>query len=395
MSIRTGDPEMAREINRSLILAFLRSIDTTHRAEIAKNLNLTKTTVTTIINNLIDEGLVKELGEGESQKIGGRKPVLITLDISNNFIIGIDIGKTNTVVAIGNLKGEIIKLIRKSTVKSPSVTNVIKQISNLVHKLIIKESKIDRKKIIGAGVSAAGIVEGSKGLIKLSPDFNWNNVSLENLLSSELNCPVIIDNCTRVMTLGEKWYGNAKKARNAFFVNIGYGIGSAVIIDGKIYNNHSEFGHLYVTGKEIKCYCGKYGCLEAVASGNAIERSANKILNKTGKGWITAKDVAEMAKNGDSLANRIFLEAGKYIGRSISSVANFLNPNKIIIGGGVSLAGNLLLNPIIEEFEKQTMEIIKSNIKIELSSLGMNAGVLGAIALGLNHFIFKPEADSN
>ncbi len=165
MAIRTGDPEMAREINRSLILGFLRNIETTHRAEIAKKLNLTKATVTVIINNLINEGLVKELGEGESQKTGGRKPVLITLNKSNSYIIGIDIGKTNTVVAISNLKGDIIKLIRKPTVKNSSVTNVIKQISNLVNKLI-KESKIDRKKVKGVGVSVAGIVERNRGFIK-------------------------------------------------------------------------------------------------------------------------------------------------------------------------------------------------------------------------------------
>jgi len=394
MAIRTGDPEMAREINRSLVLGLLRNVNSTHRAKIAKELNLTKATVSTIVNNLIDEGLVKELGEGESQKAGGRKPVLITLNKSSSYIIGIDIGKTNAVVAIGNLKGDIIKLIRRPTVKNSSVTNVIKQISNLTNKLI-KESKIDRKKVKGVGVSVAGVVERDRGFIKLSPDFNWSNILLSDLLSSELNFPVKIDNCTRAMALGEEWYGNAKKSKNAFFINIGYGIGSAIMIDGKIYNNHSEFGHLYVTGKKIRCYCGKYGCLEAVASGNAIERTLNEILNKERKSWITAKDAAEMAKNGDSVANKIFHDAGKYIGRSISAVANFLNPDKIIIGGGVSLSGDLLLTPIKEEFKKQAMEVINNSTKIEISKLGINAGVLGAIALGLNHFIFKPEADSN
>ena len=121
MAIITGDPEIAREINRSLILGFLRNIETTHRAEIAKKLNLTKATVTVIINNLINKGLVKELGEGESQKTGGRRPVLITLNKSNSYIIGIDIGKTNTVVAISNLKG--ISVIGVNTDKPIVITN--------------------------------------------------------------------------------------------------------------------------------------------------------------------------------------------------------------------------------------------------------------------------------
>jgi glucokinase len=316
--------------------------------------------------------------------------VLITLDNLKKFIIGIDIGKTNTVIAIGDLNGKLIKLSRKATVKDPTVSNVIGHISHIL-KNIIEEAETDKERIVGVGVSAAGIVNSKKGVVELSPDFNWKNILLENLLASELNYPVVIDNCTRVMMLGETWYGNAKKVRNAFFVNIGYGIGSAVIKDGKIYNNHSEFGHLYVTNKNVKCYCGKYGCLEAIASGNAIEKIANKTLNTKGKNWLTAKDVAMMARDGNKLANKIFIDAGKYIGRSISSVANFLNPEKIIIGGGVSLAGDLLLNPIIKEFQKQTMEVIKSSTSIEFSKLGMDAGVLGATALGLNHFIFQPE----
>ena len=387
--IRKGDPEMAREINRSLVLNYLRNTKQTHRAEIAKALNLTKVTITTIINQLIDEGLVKELGEGKSQKMGGRRPHLISLNNTNNFIIGFDIGKTNTVVALGDLKGNIIKLVRETTVQDPNVQNVIKHISYLLKK-IIKETKIDSKKISGLGISAAGIVDSSNGIIELSPDFNWKNIHLRDLLISELGFPVIIDNCTRVMVLGERWFGNAMEVKNAFFVNIGYGIGSAVVIDGKIYHNHSEFGHLYVTNKNIKCYCGKYGCLEAVASGNAIEKAANRILNMKGKTWLTARNVADMARKENKLANKIFFDSGKYIGRSIASVANLLNPEKIIIGGGVSLAGEILLDSIIEEFQKQTMEVIKNNTSIELSKLGMDAGASGAIALGLKHFIFKP-----
>ncbi len=387
--MRTGDPEMAREINRSLVLKYLRNTKQTHRAEISKALNLSKVTITTIINQLIDEGLVKELGEGESHKNGGRRPHIISLNDTNNFIIGVDIGKTNTVVALGDLRGNISKILRENTVKDPSVQNVIKHISNLLKK-IIRETKIDSRKISGLGISAAGIVDKNNGIIEFSPDFNWKKIKMRDLLTSKLGFPVIIDNCTRAMVLGERWFGTAKEVKNAFFVNIGYGIGSAIVINGKIYNNHSEFGHLYVTNKNIKCDCGKYGCLEAVASGNAIERDANKILNKKEKAWITVKYVADLAKNGDEMANKIFSNSGKYIGRSIASVANLLNPEKIIIGGGVALAGRILLDPIIEEFQKQTMEVIKNNTNIEISKLGMDAGVLGAIALGLKNYIFKP-----
>ncbi|MBD3309338.1 ROK family protein, partial [candidate division KSB3 bacterium] len=332
-----------------------------------------------------------ELGEGASPKKGGRKPILLSLNPSSKFVIGVDIGYTNMVVAIGNLKGECLAKIRVPTVHDHAVERVVNQVISLIDEMI-REAAIQREKILGLGISVAGTVEQAQGgVIVFSPDFNWRQVAIAEIVEQKTGFTTIADNCTRVMTRGEIWYGHAQHVRNMFYINIGYGIGSAMVVDETIYPNHCECGHAQITTRDVRCYCGKSGCLEAVASGQAIERRANEMFAESDDGWMTPQKLADKAQQGNLTAQHIFAEAGRYIGRMTSLVANLFNPDTIIIGGGVALAGDLLLTPILKEFEENTMEGIKHTTNIEFSALGMDAGVLGAIALALNHFVFKQE----
>ncbi|HEB30720.1 MAG TPA: ROK family transcriptional regulator [Spirochaetes bacterium] len=388
MRVRTGDPEMAREINRALILHLLRRHDSIPRAEIARHLNLSKVTVSTIVSGLLKNGHVVELGEGAALEKGGRRPIMLSLNIFSKYVIGIDIGTTNTVAAVGNLKGTVLKKISVTTTRNHSVENILGQVSHLVDEIII-QSEVDKKRIIGVGLSVAGQIEKDSGLIIFSPHFNWRNVYIAKLVEDKTGFKTIADNCTRAMALGEVWFGNGKNVSNLLFINVGYGIGSALVLDGKIYNHHSEFGHTFITKKKIHCPCGKYGCIEVVASGNAIERQANKLMDTENNEWISVKMAAERAEKGDTVAKKIIYEAGRYLGRGISILANFITPEKIIIGGGVSSAGDLLLKPILSEFNKNTMEVVKAKTQVCISSLGMEAGVYGAIAMALNDMFFN------
>ncbi len=393
MRARAGDPEMAREINRALILDLLRKNDAIPRAQIARLLDLSKVTVSAVVSQLLDDGFVIEVGEGDARKQGGRKPILLSLNPSSTFVVGVDIGTTNTVVAIGNLKGEQLSKTRTSTTRNRSVENIVEQAVHVINETIA-QSNIQREKILGLGLSVAGTVEKIRGTIIFSPDYNWRNVSIADIFEKKTGFSTVLDNCTRAMTRGELWYGHAQDIRNLFYINIGYGVGSAMVVDGKIYEHHSECGHVLITKKKVRCDCGKYGCLEAVASGQAIERLANELLENSHEGWITAKRLTELAEQGNMEANTIFAEAGRYLGRMTSIVANLFNPDKIILGGGVALSGHLMLDTILREFEENTMEGIKNDTKIKLSALGMDAGVLGAIALALDNFVFKQETIS-
>ncbi len=390
MQIRTGDPEMAREINRALTLDLLRKHEALSRTQIARLLDVSKATVSAVTSQLLEKQLVTEVGEGDAPKQGGRKPILLSLDTTSQFVIGVDVGYTNTVVGVGNLKGELLARLTQPTARSHTVEHVLKQVGTLIEETI-SQSNIPREKILGIGISVAGIVEKMQGLITISPDFNWRDVQIVNLLQKQSQFSTVADNCTRAMTLGEIWYGRAKNIRNLFYVNVGYGIGSAFVINGGIYNNHSEFGHIFVTQKDVRCDCGKSGCLEAVSSGHAIERMANDVMGNAQNGWITGKMVADLALQGNAAARNIMHAAGKYLGRSLSVIANCFNPDKIIIGGGVALAERLLLDPVLEEYAARTMEVIAQHTSIELSSLGGDAGIVGAIALALDNFVFKQD----
>jgi len=394
LKLRTGDPELAREINRALILHLLRNYDMIPRAEIARRLHLSKVTVSTIVSDLIESEHVVEVGHGSSLEKGGRRPIMLSLDTSNKYVVGVDLGTTNTVAAVVNLKGELLKKIRIPTSKDHDVDNISGQVSNLINKTI-DASDVGRDKITGVVMAVAGQVEKEKGLIIFSPHFDWHNVQIASLVEEKTGLRAIADNCTRVMTIGEVWYGDARGVSNLIFINVGHGIGSALVIDGKLYNHHSEFGHIFITKKKIRCACGKYGCLEVVASGEAIERQANQLMSGHESTWITAKTAAERARKGDRTARKIYSEAGRYLGRGISVLANSINPEKIIIGGGVALAGDILLKPILKEFYANVMDVIKNRTEVRLSSFEMDAGVKGAVAMALNDYIFDYDIVSS
>jgi glucokinase-like ROK family protein len=393
MRIKAGDPEMARELNRALILHLLRINKSISRVEIARQLQLSKGAISTIMGELLESGFVVEVGEGVADKKGGRRPIMLELNSSKTFVIGVDIGTRNMVTGVGDIKGSVIKMERVPTNRESTVENIIKQVTQQVQK-IIKEAGIKESKLAGIGVSVAGQVNKNLGFIVSNPHFHWRDINFAQMLEEKIGLKTIVNNCTRVMTIGETWFGKGKGIKNFIFITVSYGLGSALVIEGRVYDHHSEFGHIFVTKNRIKCPCGKYGCLEVVASGGAIERQANELIAKKGDDWITAKDTAELARSGDRVAGKIYNETGRYLGRGLSILANSLNPERIIIGGGISLAGELLLNPVKEEFNENTMDVLRNNVEIYLSPLGQDAGMIGAIAMALNDLVFKYDVVS-
>ena len=388
--------EFEKDSNFSLILDMVRKKSPISRVLLAKALHLSKVTVSTIINEMIDDGLIIEIGEGTGGEKGGRKPILLGINASFKYAVGVDIGTTNTVAAVGNLSGEVLAKIQQPTRKDRSFRSVFKQVSHLTDD-IIKAANLERNSILGVGISVPGLVKPDEGVICVSPDLNWENIEINSALGDMIELPVVSDNCTRAMLLAARWHGKAKDARNVFYVNIGYGIGSALMVNNQIYSNHSEFGHIHVSAEQVRCHCGNFGCLEAVASGNAIERAANNGIHtkEENEGWLTAKKLAEQARNGDLRAKSIYDEVGQYLGKAIAIAANMFNPDKIILGGGVSLANDLLQDTLQKEYEKHVMKVIKSSTVIEISPLGMDAGAYGAIALALNKFLYKADMGSD
>ncbi len=315
--------------------------------------------------------------------------------MSKEYNIGIDIGGTNVKIAIVDTKGKIAFSESASTRAEMGYEFTIKNIINLIKDSITK-SEVSIEQVGGIGVGCPGQIDSENGIVKILTNIpGWINVPLAKILINEFGLPTKIDNDVRVATLGEYKFGAGKGYQNLVCITVGTGIGSGIILNGQLIRGAGmaagELGHIIVQehNGEI-CGCGNTGCVEAVASGPAIVKQAELYL-MTGKSTkfkelaagsaITPEIVAEAALLGDGVARAIFQRTGYWIGIALSSVVNLLNPEVIIVGGGVAQAGHLLLDPIRETINKRALKLSAAAVRIIPAELGNRAGVVGASLL--------------
>ena len=309
--------------------------------------------------------------------------------------IGIDVGGTNIKIALVDKKGNILysnSIPTRSEMGYEYTVNNMKQIIST----LMSETNSNKSNIEGIGFGFPGQIDYKNGIVKCLPNIpGWIDVPIAEIIEKEFGIPTRIDNDVRCAALGELNYGAGKGCENLICITVGTGIGSGIVLNGKLVRGASnaagEIGHikLFANGDKL-CGCGDYGCLEAYVSGPAIVAMAEEYL-KGGKstkyremaenGEITPYIVAQAALKGDGVANRIYKIMGEYLGTGLASVVNLLKPEKIIIGGGVAGCGDLLLNPIKEALQKRTMPISASAVEIVSAQLGNNAGVIGSSLL--------------
>lgn len=400
MHTRTANLQLMKEINQSIVLNIIRNYGPISRAAIAKKTKLSSTTVSTLVDDLIKQEYLEEIGEGESS--GGRRPILLKFNPASHFVIGVELEGRNISVAVTDLK---INIINKSTeeIKNTDESSVVDEIINLVRQTIEK-SKVKFEKIAGMGVGATGLIDTERGIIRQAVNLDWKNVPLKDLIENKFDqLPIYIDNIANVSALGEKWTGAGKEAKNLIYIRIGTGIGAGIVLNGTIYEgsngNAGEIGHMTIEPNGPRCKCGNRGCLEVLASGSAIAKRAiteilggrDTLIEKLTNGSveeITAKIVAEAAEKGDKLALEIWEEIGEYLGIAIANLINMYNPEIIIIGGGVAQAGKLLFEPIKRTVKKRALPGPFKLAKIVSSQLGENVSTIGAASLALEK-IFK------
>jgi glucokinase-like ROK family protein len=353
------------------------------------------------------EGLVREIGEGVSQ--GGRRPTLLKFSDQKNFIIGIDLGTTNIYGVLSDFDAKIIAEIRRPTGIDEGFASVMRRTADVIGELI-DEPTIKGKRIYGIGMAVAGLINRKRNIVEFSPDFHWHNVDVVESLSRIHNYPIIFDNVTRVMAMGERWFGLGKQIKNLICVNVGYGIGAGIILDGKpLYGPlgmAGEFGHITLDKDSlVQCDCGTYGCLEALASGNAIAKSAKKRLLEGERSLllelcggevtkVTAEMVAVAAKQGDALAWNVFEKAMEYLGVGIAGLVNLFSPEAVVIGGGVAQAGDILFEKVRKTISARSLNMISSNVIIRPATFGLKTAVMGAVSLILSEVISLNNNDN-
>ncbi|WP_432663566.1 ROK family transcriptional regulator [Wukongibacter baidiensis] len=391
MNYNRADKKLIKKINTISILKIIREKGPISRADISKMIGLNPATVSSNVSDLLKRKLIKEVGSGESS--GGRKPILLELNSSEIYVIGVDMGIKKVSAGLVDIDGNIIQKVTLQYPRETEQENVLETIKNSIYE-VVKGKDEDFNKIVGIGMGIHGIVDTEKGVSYYAPAFDWHDLDIVSIFKSQFNTPIIIDNDVRVMALGEKWFGKAKDAQNFVLLNIGTGIGAGIYLNGNLYRGNNfgagEIGHVSISDKKIKCKCGEYGCFEAIASGTGIvarfveelnQGRESSILNRMDICNLTSEEIYKEALKGDKLSIQILKETGNYIGTGISMLINVLNPEMILIAGGVSKAGKFIFEGIQRVVSKKS---INNNLKflyIGETDLKEDAGIVGAATL--------------
>jgi len=402
-SDRKSKVDKKNEIRRILILRALLDNGPLSLTDLAKMTGMTLPVASNIVAHLRKKKQVVQSKE-KSATQAGRPPSIVKLNGEAGFILGIDIGRLFTNFIILDLETNIVGDTRR---KSITLSNDIKLIEDLEReiKVVLSEAKVSWSKLLGIGISLPGIVKvkGKEGLGETY--FNFGDASAREILSKRFNKPVHIEHDLEAMAFGERWFGAAKEVDNALCVNIGWGLGLGIIIDGEVYYGENgyagEFGHIQVVQDGELCYCGKKGCLETVASGRAITQIARDRIAKEATTIMTkdqhlridqidAEAVLRAASLGDQFSIEILEEAGRHLGAGIGILINLLNPALIILGGGVSMASPFLLESVRAGAMKHSLVNSNRDVKFTISSLGNKAGALG-VAVYLAEDLFDVE----
>lgn len=312
--------------------------------------------------------------------------------MSEIIYVGADIGGTTIKTGICNAQGDLLHTYEGPTESEKGADTIVDNIVKYARH-IVEAASYDWEQVGGVGVGIAGFLDIPNGIVKFSNNLNIRNVPLKQLLEEKLQKTIKVNNDANVAALGEAWAGAGRDIDNCVCYTLGTGVGGGIIINGKIYEGFGgmagELGHMSIVPdlEAIQCSCGMYGCLETVSSATGIIRMAKGAVERGDRTSLSvvpnimAKEVIDAAKAGDEVAARIVNRAAYYLGRSMAAVAVTVNPQRFIIGGGVSKAGEFLFNQIHEVFEKYTQEPAKAGVEIVPATLGNNAGVVGAAGL--------------
>jgi glucokinase-like ROK family protein len=315
--------------------------------------------------------------------------------------MGIDIGRLFTNFIILDFEHNILADVRKKSIPLSNDIGLIDKLEKEI-KEVIGGAKLNWDKLLGIGISIPGMVKGRIGASETY--FNFGEKSAKELFYERFQKPVHIEHDLQAMALGELWFGEAKNEKNVLCVNVGWGLGLGIILEGKVYYGEDgyagEFGHIQAVPEGQLCYCGKKGCLETVSSSRAIVNTAKErilngastmLLNEfTDIEQIDSKMVLEAANRGDQFSIEIVEEAGRYLGAGIAILINLFNPSLIILGGGVSSAAPYLNDSIKSNAMKHSLVQLNKNVIFVTSKLGNKAGALG-VAMYLARDLFEVE----
>lgn len=384
------------------IIGFLYKMGELSKPEICRLTNMTTPTISRIIDELIEEGWVTDQGQGPS--IGGKRPHIFSLNPDAAYIMGVDIGRESVKIAIFNLRKEIIGEIKvyPSVLENKDNEETLGDLEAKINRTL-EVLQIPRSKIKVAGFALPGLID-SDGISYTY--LTYENTSIQKVLQEMLGIPVFIDNDSMIMAMAEHSFGAAQEAAHALCISINECIGLGMILNSQPYSGckgmAGEFGHIRISGLETPCYCGKMGCLETIASGRAIIRSAQKAIQNgvqtaivtTSSGEpVTLASIIKAAQQDDIFAIDLLQKAGEKIGEGISTLIHLFNPELLVVGGEIVNAGDLIVTPIQQTLNKYTLARLKNQCEIRLSTLHSEAAILGTLMVVMKHLYYDSDSE--
>jgi predicted NBD/HSP70 family sugar kinase len=376
-------PNTIRDINKQIVLNYVRDRSPISRAEIARQTALHRSTVSVIVDELECSGLIVGIGEGSST--GGRKPALYKLKTDTPVAIGIDLTPRTTTIAVADLAGKVLEKETFST--SPDIEFMTEQIVERTKRLAVKNAEYD----LEVGMSVPGLVDQQLGKVFHIPYFDWRDWDICQRLEAETGLSVTVENDANATALAELWFGQERirKIDTFVMVLVGEGIGTGIIFDGQVYRGEKgsggEFGHM-IAGDDapVECSCGSRECWEAYASEKAIIERYRRLLkiDDLKQNVMDIRDLIELALNGEKHAVEALRETAHYLGNGISNLIVGLSPQVVVVSGKITKAWDLFADQLYRKADRSVLAGLPQTVLIP-SSLGDSPTLIGALGLVL------------
>lgn len=390
---------LLKEIEKGSKMAMMKKKIITHYiyngsstiTDLAREMDLSVPTVTKFIDEMCEDGYIIDCGKLETS--GGRHPSLYGLNAESGYFVGVEVRSSSVNLGLINFKGDIVQLKMGVPFRIKNTPENLDELCKII-RLFLEKTEVDHQKILNINVNLSGRVNPDLGYSYSV--YSFGERPLTDIIAEKVGpYRVSIDNDTRAMIYGEYMQGAVKGEKNILFVNVSWGLGMGIIIDGKIYKGKSgfsgEFGHNFGYENEIICHCGKKGCIETEVSGAALHRmllehihnGESSIISHNQKNLenLTLDDIIDAVNKEDLLCIELVEEIGVKLGRHVAGLINIFNPELVIIGGALSRTGDYLIQPITTAIRKYTLNLINRDSVIVESKLKEKAGIIGACML--------------
>jgi N-acetylglucosamine repressor len=387
---RRGDRDLMRAMNRNLILNTVRSQGPLSRTQLTELSGLSVGAVSQIVNDLLEDNWINEVGE--SDYTGGRRQVMLRLNPTAGYVVGLKLMENRVVCAVSDLETTVLNYVEHPLTGAHNPEIVAETLAQVViHALYT--TGITRENVRGVGIGLAGVINGETGIVHYSPFFHWQHIPLADMIAGHLSLPVYLENDVNTLTITEQLFGPGHDVANFAVVTVGRGIGLGVVINHQLYRGHQggvgELGHITIVPDGPPCDCGKRGCLEALAADPAVFRDVQNTSTPP-----TLESVVRAAEHGDETARGALARSGYYLGLGLATVVNLFCPTLIIVSGEGVAAGKYRLDPMFEALRAHTFNGLLDGVETLVKPADDRAWARGAAGLVVGKLFESPLTHS-